>query len=111
MTKIGAGQTVSGHGCQGVLHSANTVEEVFELLTRDDLDEVILLTDAASATAVVPLLPKVKGVVCRSGGPTSHLALVAREFGLDCIMSADIDDNDVEGAVVELTADGDIRRV
>jgi len=111
MQPIGRGQVVSRGGVEGILHQANTVEEVFALLPKDNLDEVILLTDSPSATAVVPLLSKVRGVVCRSGGMTSHLAIVAREFGLACIMGADlIDSAEVEGVAVTITEEGEIVR-
>jgi phosphohistidine swiveling domain-containing protein len=103
--------TVSGTGAEGVLHAANTTAQVFALLRDPQLDEVILLTDSASATAVVPLLAKVRGVVCRSGGMTSHLAIVSREFGLACLMGAELPDAPaLEGARVRIDADGVIAR-
>lgn len=110
MAPIGKGEVVSGKGCEGVLHSATTVDEVFQLLKKPNLDEIILLTDSASATAVVPLLAKVKGVVCRSGGATSHLATVSREFGLACVMGAELQEDDLEGAHVVVHEDGQIVR-
>lgn len=111
MDIIGTGQVVSGGEFAGILHQANTVEEVFGLLPKENLDEVILLTDAPSATAVVPLLAKVGGVVCRSGGVTSHLAIVAREFGLPCIMGAELDDSEtLEGVAVTISGEGEIIR-
>ena len=73
---------------------------------------MILLTDSASATAVVPLLAKVRGVVCRSGGMTSHLAIVSREFGIPCLMGTELPaDDDLEGARVKISVDGSIERV
>lgn len=104
---IGRGQLVSGSSVEGVLCRADDVQQVFALMKRPDLDEVILLTESASATAVVPLLAKVRGVVCRSGGMTSHLAIVAREFGLPCILGAEFDD-EADGRRVVLNADGTI---
>jgi len=104
---IGRGQLVSGSSVEGVLCRADDVQQVFALMKRPDLDEVILLTESASATAVVPLLAKVRGVVCRSGGMTSHLAIVAREFGLPCILGAEFD-AEADGRRVVLNADGTI---
>jgi phosphohistidine swiveling domain-containing protein len=112
MTTIGSGKTVSGSGGEGVLHVANDTAQVLALLRYEHLDEVILLTDSASATAVVPLLAKVGGVVCRSGGMTSHLAIVAREFGLPCLMGAELgEDESLEGARVRIDAHGTISLV
>lgn len=110
MTTIGTGQVVSGKGAEGVLHTADKIEEVLSLMKRPDLDQVILLTESAAATAVVPLLAKVRGIVCRSGGMTSHLAIVSREFGLPCIVGAELDDPAAaDGKRVQLMEDGSIR--
>ena len=98
---------MSGGSVEGVLCRADDVQQVFTLMKRPDLEEVIRLTESASATAVVPLLAKVRGVVCRSGGMTSHLAIVAREFGLPCILGAELDDV-TDGCRVVLNADGTI---
>ncbi len=111
MTDIGRGMTVSGSGTEGVLHAANDTSQVFALLRHEGLDEVILLTNSASATAVVPLLAKVRGVVCRSGGMTSHLAIVSREFGIPCLMGAELPgDESLEGLRVRIDAEGMIQR-
>lgn len=108
---VGRGQVVSGKGCEGVIHHANEVKDVLALLRSDDLEESILLTESASATAVVPLLAKVRGIVCQSGGMTSHLAIVSREFGLAAIMGAEINDPaSLEGQRVVLTETGEIVR-
>jgi phosphohistidine swiveling domain-containing protein len=94
---------VSGGTVEGVLCRADDVQQVFSLMKRTDLDDVILLT--SSATTVVPLLAKVRGVISESGGMTSHLAIVAREFNLPCILSAEIDGVS-EGQRVVLQSDG-----
>lgn len=111
-TKVGRGDVVSGDGCEGEVRRANAVPEVLALTKHGNLADVILLCDSASATAVVPLLAKVRGIICRSGGTTSHLAIVSREFGLPAVMGADIDDPEaLEGRRVRITADGAIERV
>jgi phosphohistidine swiveling domain-containing protein len=109
---IGRGLTVSGTGTEGVLHAANDTGQVFGLLRHERLEEVILLTNSASATALVPLLAKVRGVVCRSGGMTSHLAIVSREFGIACLMGAELPgDDELEGIKIRIDAHGTIQRV
>jgi phosphohistidine swiveling domain-containing protein len=109
---IGRGTTVSGGAVTGVLRTANTVDEVLALLTAPDLDETIIVTDSASATSVVPLLARVKGVICRSGGLTSHLAIVCREFELACVVGADDlpENGALEGASGGIREDGSIER-
>lgn len=108
-TIVGKGVPASGTGCEGVVRRATRVEEVFELLRDPQLEETILLSDTPSATAVVPLLPKVRGIICTTGGVTSHLAIVSREFGLSCLMAAELDDAAaLEGKRVRIGEDGSI---
>jgi len=110
MSRVAAsGQTVSGSGCTGTIRRANTVADVLDLLKDPDLSQVILFTDSPSATAVVPLLAKARGVVCQSGGVTSHLAIVSREFGLPCVMGLDCaDPAALDGQQVTVTPEGEI---
>ena len=105
------GLVASGAGCEGVVRLATQVSDVFALLREDGLDEVILLTESATATAVVPLLPKVLGLICTSGGLTSHLAILSREFGLSCLMAAAVEDlSALEGVRVVVGQDGTVTR-
>ncbi len=106
-TVAAKGELVSGAGCTGVIRQANTVADVLQLLKDPDLGSVIIFTESPSATAVVPLLAKARGVVCQSGGMTSHLAIVSREFGLPCVMGAECaDPGALEGQEVTLTPEG-----
>lgn len=108
---LGRGVVASGTGCEGVIRRASAIEDVFTLLRHPELAETILLTDSATATALVPLLPKVRGLICTSGGITSHLAIVAREFGLSCVMAAVVDHaGGLEGIRVVIDPDGGITR-
>jgi phosphocarrier protein FPr len=108
MTKIGQGTRTSGGACSGVLRQVDSVKDVLGLL-KQDVSEAILLTPTASATIMTPLFPRIKGVVCTTGGATSHVAIVAREFNLTCVMAADIDfEGQLEGARVNIDADGQI---
>lgn len=104
------GTLVSGGAVSGSLRRADDIEDVTALMRRTDLDATILLVDTPSATAVVPLLPRVRGVICRSGGPTSHLALVSREFGLTCVMGAAVPAGAGDGEQVAIHDDGRVVR-
>jgi signal transduction protein with GAF and PtsI domain len=108
---VGRGLVASGDGGEGVLRRATELDEIFALLKEPALEQTILLTEAATATALVPLLPRVKGLVCTAGGVTSHLAIVAREFGLLCVMAAEIGDvAALDGVRVVVDGDGTVRR-
>ncbi len=111
-TRIGRGQVVSGGEGVGVVRAVDSTAEVLALLGRDDLGVTILLVESASATAVVPLLSSVRGIICRSGGTTSHLAIVSREFGQLCVMGAELDDGEsLDGQSVRVGSDGEIFRL
>ena len=108
MKKIGQGNPTSGKGCQGVLRAVNDVPDVLRLL-KEDLSEVILFTRSASATVVTPLFPRIKGVVCTTGGDTSHIAIVAREFDLACLMGAQLEfDGEIEGRSCHFDEEGEL---
>jgi phosphohistidine swiveling domain-containing protein len=103
------GELVNGERVSGVLHRADTLDQVFALLKNAALDEVILLCESASATAIAPLLPRIRGVVCESGGATSHLAIISREFGIPCLMSTDTEGAPgLEGARITITPEGEL---
>lgn len=108
---LAMGLVASGKGCEGVVRRATEVADVFALLKEPGLDEMILLTESATATAIVPLLPRVRGLICTSGGITSHLAIVSREFGLPCIMAAEVaDPAALDGVRVIVSDDGTVTR-
>ena len=39
-----------------------------------------------TSPAWIAIFPKIVGLICDSGGPTSHPAIVSREFGIPCIV-------------------------
>jgi phosphohistidine swiveling domain-containing protein len=109
MGVVGRGLVVSGSGYTGLGRTANEVQEVFSLLKDPALAQTILLVESPAATAVVPLLSKVTGILCSGGGMTSHLAIVSREFGLPCVMAAEVGDlAALDGRTLTITAEGEI---
>ncbi len=107
MKKIGEGEPVSGNGAEGILRKVETLEDVLRLM-EEDLSETIVFTPSASVTAITPLLPRIRGLICSSGGVTSHLAIVAREFDLPCLMGSRLEWAAAEGRWVRFTAEGEI---
>jgi phosphohistidine swiveling domain-containing protein len=108
--KVLATGTVASQGTvDGVLTPAMSVAEVLELM-KEDVSEAILWVEHASVTSVVPILPRVRGVVCEGGGLTSHIAIVSRQFGLPCVVAAEFSQTPAEagGKRVEIRADGSI---
>jgi phosphoenolpyruvate-protein kinase (PTS system EI component) len=85
-----------------------SVADVLGLL-KEDVSDVVLFTPTASATIMTPLFPRIKGLVCTTGGETSHVAIVAREFNLPCIMGSEIDyDGELDGCIVNFNQEGEI---
>ncbi len=108
MSRIGRGLLTSGTECTGRLRAVETVQDVLALL-KSDVSDTILFTRSASATAVTPLFARIKGIVCTSGGATSHLAIVAREFDLPCVMALEVENGAaVDNVLVRITAEGEV---
>jgi phosphohistidine swiveling domain-containing protein len=108
MAKIGQGVVTSGNGCKGVLRVVESVADVLRLI-KEDLSDAILLTPTASATIMTPLFPRIIGVLCTTGGATSHVAIVAREFDLVCVMGVEFNsDEPLDGCVIEVNGQGEI---
>jgi signal transduction protein with GAF and PtsI domain len=87
MIKIAEGISCSSKvEIKGELVYVKTIEDVIELF--DKADGKICIVDDAGITTLGPILSELCATVCTTGGAGSHLAIVSREFGLPCIMSA-----------------------
>ena len=62
------------------------VSEVSELMTEGVPDGTIGLIDDAGGTMTAPILPDFAAVLCLAGSVRSHLAIIAREFGVPTLM-------------------------
>ena len=110
-TPLGQGTLVSGQPVRGHAKHVQDVGSVVALLSDPELAQVIILTESASAATVMPLLPEVRGVVCTVGGPTSHIATVARDFGVTCVVGvAAIQVDQLDGLSIEIRGDGTVAR-
>ncbi|NHJ26021.1 MAG: hypothetical protein EAX89_15700 [Candidatus Lokiarchaeota archaeon] len=87
MEKIAEGISCSSKvEIAGEIVYVKTIEDVIELF--DKADGKICIVDDAGITTLGPILSELCATVCTTGGAGSHLAIVSREFGLPCIMSA-----------------------
>ncbi|MGW2284594.1 PEP/pyruvate-binding domain-containing protein [Streptomyces phaeochromogenes] len=73
----GAGQGVSGGRAAGTAWDGNGTRPADPVLVVRTLDP-----------ALAPLLPGLAGLVAQTGSPLSHLAVLAREFGLPTVVGA-----------------------
>jgi phosphohistidine swiveling domain-containing protein len=81
----------------------------------DDLTGVVAFVCHGGMTFLSPILAEVKAVVCTAGSLESHLAILAREFEIPCLMGTQLDGEIADGEEIVLDlADqsvGTIRRV
>lgn len=70
----------------GTVMVVRHVSDVSELMTMGVPDETIGVIDDAGGTMTAPILPEFAGVLCLAGSVRSHLAIIAREFGVPVLM-------------------------
>lgn len=114
LREIGSGLVVSlpaERRERGRVTVVSDLDKVLALLGREDLDEVFLWINDPTVTAVAPVLEEVAGVLCTTGGPTAHVAIVARDLDLLCLMQCQVEGaEDLEGAWLHVGADGRLSR-
>jgi signal transduction protein with GAF and PtsI domain len=97
-TVIGKGLNVirSDARSQGVVRYLKTPMDVMNLMRTGNLENTVVLARAGTVTFVGPVLPrKPAGIITIEGAPQSHLGILAREFGLNAVMSIDLVDSKV----------------
>lgn len=72
---------------------------------EDDLPNLIAFVGKGGMTFLSPILAEVKAVVCTAGSLESHLAILAREFEIPCVMGTQLDGDLTDGdeIVLDLT--------
>ncbi|MGH9022859.1 MAG: PEP-utilizing enzyme, partial [Acidimicrobiia bacterium] len=78
---------------------------------ESELDGLVAFVAMSGLTFLSPIAPDLRGIVCTSGSPESHLAILARELAVPCIMGAELTAPVTDGQRVrlELTTDGTAR--
>jgi phosphoenolpyruvate-protein kinase (PTS system EI component) len=88
MTLIGSGENLFPAGkVAGLLRRIDTPEQVLELLDEEG-EPVIVWTNFAGSTFLSPVMDKIAGIITATGTSKGHLAIVARELGLPCVLGA-----------------------
>lgn len=91
---------------EGIVKEIETVEDTLKLSEKTPRKTIILM-HTAGVTTIAPIFPMVSGIICTTGGPCSHLGILAREFQIPCILKARIDYKDtLEGKEVCLELNG-----
>jgi phosphohistidine swiveling domain-containing protein len=83
-----------------------TIDDVLALY-KDAAEGVIILKNTAGGTGIIPILTKISGIVCTEGGLSSHLAILAREFQIPCVVGTKINcGSGLDGKKVRIKFDG-----
>jgi hypothetical protein len=87
---IGTGLTVFDHPdpVEGRVVWLNSPDAVLDLVCSDDFEDAIVLARGGTTTFLTPALAGgVKAVLTLQGSPESHLGILAREYGIPCLMA------------------------
>jgi hypothetical protein len=76
---------------EGTAVYVNDVPKVMELLTEGVPPETIAVIDDSGGTLTAPILGDFTAVVCMGGTVRSHLGILTREYGVPCLMDAQLD--------------------
>jgi hypothetical protein len=76
---------------EGTAVYVSDVEKVMELLTDGVPPETIAIIDDSGGTLTAPILGDFTAVVCMGGTVRSHLGILTREYGVPCLMNAQLD--------------------
>jgi len=103
---IGKGLITLEAEAEGEVHMIASVQDGVKLWKAGAKGKIVMVDDAG-VTYLGPILPKLAGIVCRSGGLGSHLAIVSREFSIPALMGTDIEcEEDLHGRKVRIRPDG-----
>ena len=90
---VGVGDNVfrAKQDVEGTAIFVSTVEKVMEMLTEGVPPDTIAIIDDSGGTLTAPILGDFTGVVCMGGTIRSHLGILTREYGVPCLMAAQLD--------------------
>ncbi|CAG4908091.1 PEP-utilizing enzyme [Acidithrix sp. C25] len=92
----------------GTARMISNVEIVMEMLINGVPDGTIAIIDDSGGTLTAPILEGFAGVVCMGGTVRSHLGILTREYGVPCLMAAELDGlNDGDTIEVEFARQGE----
>jgi len=75
----------------GTARFVGDVETVMALLTEGVPEGTIAVIDDSGGTLTAPILEDFAGVLCMGGTVRSHLGILTREYGVPCLMAAELD--------------------
>ena len=94
MKVVGNGLITLNVSAQGELRVITSIQDVISLW-KEGAEGKIAVVEDAGTTTLGPILSKLAGVVCKTGGIGSHLAIVSREFSIPALMGTKIETNEL----------------
>lgn len=90
---VGSGDNVfqRPEDVSGTAHFISDVERVMEMLTGGVPADTVAVIDDSGGTLTAPILGDFTAVICMGGTVRSHLGILTREYGVPCLMNAEID--------------------
>jgi hypothetical protein len=101
---VGTGDNVfrAPEDVTGVARFISDVEKVMEMLTSGVPGDTVAVIDDSGGTLTAPILGDFMSVICLGGTVRSHLGILTREYGVPCLMNAQLDGlSDGDEVVVE----------
>jgi phosphohistidine swiveling domain-containing protein len=88
---IGSGDNVfRSDDVEGNVMIVRHVADVNRLMVEGVPEGTIAVIDDAGGTLTAPIFPEFDGVLCRAGSIESHLAIIAREYGVPTLMNVNL---------------------
>lgn len=79
---------VQGQDVAGVARYVRSAAQVIALMEQGVPPGSIAIIDDSGGTLTAPILDRFAGLVCAGGTVRSHLGILAREYGIPCLMNA-----------------------
>lgn len=108
--RIGSGTMVGDDtGAEGVFTALLDVEDLLAVMDGGVVGLVAYLVHP-NVTMMGPIYDSLTAIVCEHGDDTSHVAIVAREFGIPCSVKTTIEPDiaSLKGRRVRLTQSGEL---
>lgn len=74
----------------GIARYIRSSQRVLDWLAKAVPPDTIAMIDDSGGTLTAPILEQFKGVICAGGTVRSHLGILAREYGIPCLMNAKV---------------------
>ena len=75
---------------RGIARYVRSSEQVIDYMTRGVPAGTVAIIDDSGGTLTAPILESFAGIICAGGTVRSHLSILAREYGIPCLMNAKI---------------------